>query len=176
VRGSDPIDGIDDSVIFPSEPGNKVIFFGKEALLARLSDVRDEPREEIVDRFFYLSREQGYYFTDVFVIAEFLSTVRYGTSAERAEEVKGDLLSSAIRVRYGDDDWEETELESSPKEILLIATELFSERDWIEFSVQEAALVLAGADADYIFSFDTAVRELARSLDIEVLPYTDAIW
>lgn len=176
MRGSDPIDGIDDSVIFPSEPGNKVIFFGKEALLARLSDVRDEPREEIVDRFFYLSREQGYYFTDVFVIAEFLSTVRYGTSAERAEEVKGDLLSSAIRVRYGDDDWEETELESSPKEILLIATELFSERDWIEFSVQEAALVLAGADADYIFSFDTAVRELARSLDIEVLPYTDAIW
>jgi hypothetical protein len=176
VRGSDPIDGIDDSVIFPSEPGNKVIFFGKEALLARLSDVRDEPREEIVDRFFYLSREQGYYFTDVFVIAEFLSTVRYGTSAERAEEVKGDLLSSAIRVRYGDDDWEETELESSPREILLIATELFSERDWIEFSVQEAALVLAGADADYIFSFDTAVRELARSLDIEVLPYTDAIW
>ena len=92
MRGSDPIDGIDDSVIFPSEPGNKVIFFGKEALLARLSDVRDEPREEIVDRFFYLSREQGYYFTDVFVIAEFLSTVRYGTSAERAEEVKGDLL------------------------------------------------------------------------------------
>jgi len=176
VRGSDPIDGIDDSVIFPSEPGNKVIFFGKEALLARLSDVRDEPREEIVDRFFYLSREQGYYFTDVFVIAEFLSTVRYGTSAERAEEVRDDLLSSAIRVRYGDDDWEETELESSPKEILLIATELFSERDWIEFSVQEAALVLAGADADYIFSFDTAVRELARSLDIEVLPYTDAIW
>lgn len=176
MRGSDPIDGIDDSVIFPSEPGNKVIFFGKEALLARLSDVRDEPREEIVDRFFYLSREQGYYFTDVFVIAEFLSTVRYGTSAERAEEVKGDLLSSAIRVRYGDDDWEETELESSPREILLIATELFSERDWIEFSVQEAALVLAGADADYIFSFDTAVRELARSLDIEVLPYTDAIW
>ena len=176
MRGSDPLDGIDDSVIFPSEPGNKVIFFGKEALLARLSDVRDEPREEIVDRFFYLSREQGYYFTDVFVIAEFLSTVRYGTSAERAEEVKGDLLSSAIRVRYGDDDWEETELESSPKEILLIATELFSERDWIEFSVQEAALVLAGADADYIFSFDTAVRELARSLDIEVLPYTDAIW
>ena len=176
MRGSDPIDGIDDSVIFPSEPGNKVIFFGKEALLARLSDVRDEPREEIVDRFFYLSREQGYYSTDVFVIAEFLSTVRYGTSAERAEEVKGDLLSSAIRVRYGDDDWEETELESSPKEILLIATELFSERDWIEFSVQEAALVLAGADADYIFSFDTAVRELARSLDIEVLPYTDAIW
>ena len=176
MRGSDPIDGIDDSVIFPSEPGNKVIFFGKEALLARLSDVRDEPREEIVDRFFYLSREQGYYFTDVFVIAEFLSTVRYGTSAERAEEVKGDLLSSAIQVRYGDDDWEETELESSPREILLIATELFSERDWIEFSVQEAALVLAGADADYIFSFDTAVRELARSLDIEVLPYTDAIW
>ena len=176
MRGSDPIDGIDDSVIFPSEPGNKVIFFGKEALLARLSDVRDEPREEIVDRFFYLSREQGYYFTDAFVIAEFLSTVRYGTSAERAEEVKDDLLSSAIRVRYGDDDWEETELESSPKEILLIATELFSERDWIEFSVQEAALVLAGADADYIFSFDTAVRELARSLDIEVLPYTDAIW
>ena len=135
MRGSDPIDGIDDSVIFPSEPGNKVIFFGKEALSARLSDVRDEPREEIVDRFFYLSREQGYYFTDVFVIAEFLSTVRYGTSAERAEEVKGDLLSSAIRVRYGDDDWEETELESSPREILLIATELFSERDWIEFSV-----------------------------------------
>ena len=157
MRGSDPIDGIDDSVIFPSEPGNKVIFFGKEALLARLSDLRGEPREEIIDRFFYLSREQGYYFTDVFVIAEFLSTVRYGTSAERAEEVKGDLLSSAIRVRYGDDDWEETELESSPKEILLIATELFSERDWIEFSVQEAALVLAGVNADCIFSFDTAV-------------------
>ena len=128
VRGSEPINGIDDSVIFPSEPGNKVIFLGKEALLARLSDVRDEPREEIVDRFFYLSREQGYYFTDVFVIAEFLSTVRYGTSAERAEEVKGDLLSSAIRVRYGNDDWGETELESSPKEILSIATELFRER------------------------------------------------
>jgi hypothetical protein len=176
VRGSDPIDGIDDSVIFPSEPGNKVIFLGKEALLARLSDLRGEPREEIVDRFFYLSREQGYYFTDAFVIAEFLSTVRYGTSAERAEEVRDDLLSSAIRVRYGNDDWEETELESSPKEVLLIATELFSERDWIDFSVQEATLVLAGVDADYIFSFDTAVRELARSLGVEVLPYTDAIW
>ena len=159
MRGSDPVDGIDDSVIFPSEPGNKVIFFGKEALLARLSDVRDEPREEIVDRIFYLSREQGYYFTDAFVIAEFLSTVKYGTLAERAEEVRGDLLSSAIRVRYGDDDWEETELESSPKYVLLIATELFGERDWIDFSVQEAALVLAGADANYIFSFDTAVRE-----------------
>jgi hypothetical protein len=58
----------------------------------------------------------------------------------------------------------------------LIATELFSERDWIDFSVQEATLVLAGVDADYIFSFDTAIRELARSLDVEVLPYTDAIW
>jgi hypothetical protein len=176
VRGAKPIDGVDNSVIFPSEPGNKVIFLGKEALLARLSDLRGDVREEVVDRFFYLSRNQGYYFTDTFVIAEFLSTVRYGTSAKRAEEVRDDLLSSAIRVRYGDDDWEETELENSPKEVLLIATELFSERDWIEFSVQEATLVLAASDADYLFSFDTAVRKLARSLDVEVLPYTDVIW
>jgi len=128
------------------------------------------------DRFFYLSRKQGYYFTDVFVIAEFLSTVRYGTSAERTGEIKGDLLASAIRVRHGDDDWDDTHLDSSPKDVLLIATELFEERDWIEFSVQEATLVLAASDADYLFSFDSAVRELARNLDIEVLPYSDTIW
>ena len=115
VRGAEPINGVDDSVIFPSEPGNKVIFLGKEALLARLSDLRGEVREEIVDRFFYLSRNQGYYFTDAFVIAEFLSTVRYGTSAERTGEIKDDLLASAIRVRHGDDDWGETHLDSSPK-------------------------------------------------------------
>jgi hypothetical protein len=58
----------------------------------------------------------------------------------------------------------------------LIATELFEEKDWIDFSLQEATLVLAASDADYLFSFDTAVRELARGLDIEVLPYSDTIW
>lgn len=176
MRGAEPIDGVDDSVIFPSEPGNRVIFLGKEALLARLSDFRGDVREKVVDRFFYLSRNQGYYFTDAFVIAEFLSTVRYGTSAEQAEEIKDDLLASAIRVQHGNDDWGETHLDSSPKQVLLIATELFGERDWLEFSVQEATLVLAASDADYLFSFDAAVRELARSLGIEVLPYNDTIW
>ena len=176
MRGAEPIDGVDDSVIFPSEQGNKVIFLGKEALLAWLSALRGDVREEIIDRFFYLSRNQGYYFTDAFVIAELLSTVRYGTSAERAGEIKDDLLASAIRVWHGNDDWGKTDLDSSPKEVLLIATELSGERDWLEFSVQEATLVLAASDADYLFSFDTAVRELARSLDIEVLPYNDTIW
>ena len=59
------------------------MFLGKEALLARLSNQRHTASEHVVDRFFDLSRERAYYYTDVYVLAEVLATVRSGASALR---------------------------------------------------------------------------------------------
>jgi hypothetical protein len=83
VSGTDPVPDVDDSSIFPDDIGRRIVFLGKEALLARLSNQRHTASEHVVDRFFDLSRKQAYYYTDVYVLAEVLATVRSGASALR---------------------------------------------------------------------------------------------
>lgn len=177
MRGDDPIEGIDDSVIFPSQPGKTLVFLGKEALLARLTDLRSAQKQAIVDRFFYLSRDQGYYYTNVYVMAEVFTTVRYGTSAQEAAQLKADILASNIEIRHGSDAWDTSESSNTPKEVFLAAAELFTQREKIAFNFQEATLVLeaARANADFIFSYDGTVATLARSFGIDVLPYDASV-
>jgi hypothetical protein len=173
VQGTDPVKGIDDSAIFPPQPGKTLVFLEKEALLARLTDLRSARNQAIVDRFFHLSRNQSYYYTNVYVMAEVFTTVRYGTSAQEAAQVKDDILASNIEIRHGSDAWDTPTPSNTPKDVFLAAAELFAQREKIAFNFQEATLVLeaARADADFIFSYDGTVATLAWSFDIDILPY-----
>lgn len=177
MRGSRPLAGQDDSVVFPSSHGKAIAFLGKEALLARLTDLRSRRHREMVDRFFYLSRNRAYYYTNVYVLAEVLSSVRYRASALAASRLKEDLLASEIEVLHGSDSWDARTPTITPKEVFLTVARLFEERTKIEFSFQEATLVLEAArsDADFVFTYDGAVATLARSFGLDVLPYDESI-
>jgi predicted nucleic acid-binding protein len=178
VSGVDPIPDVDDSVIFPDEVGRYIVFLGKEALLARLSNQRRAKSERVVDRFFQLSRDQAYYFTDVYVLAEVLATVRSGASAAQAVGVFEDAKDSEIRIRHGATDWNETRLQQSPKAVLEAAMELIDESEEQDVKFDEAALVLQAMAAENgcVFSFDSDLRTLARSRGVETLPYADGCW
>lgn len=177
MSGSNPVEGIDDSTIFPVDHGRRIVFLGKEALLARLSDQRPQA-EQVVDRFFHLSRDQAYYFTDIYVLAELLATVRSGTTAEKAVDVFEDAKASQIRVLHGTDEWDKTELQQSPKETMEAAMNLIAESGGHDVKFDEAALVLGAmaAERSCVFSFDSSLRTLARSRDVETLPYVDGCW
>lgn len=157
--------------------GQRIVFLGKEVLLARLSDQRPKA-EPVVDRFFHLSRDQAYYFTDVYVLAELLAAVRSGATAEKAVAVFEDAKASQIRVLHGADEWNETELRQSPKETVEAAMNLIAESSDHDVKFDEAALVLQAMAAEHgcVFSFDGPLRTLARSRGVETLPYVDECW
>ena len=104
MSGSNPVSGVDDASIFPDDIGRRIVFLGKEALLARLSNQRHTASERVADRFFHLSRTQAYYYTDVYVLAEVLATVRSGTTAAQAVAVFEDAKNSQIGILHGGTD------------------------------------------------------------------------
>ena len=173
MHGADPVPDHPDSVIFPADRGKSTVFVGKEALLARLTDLRSARHQEVIDRFFELSRDQAFYYTTVYVLAEVFTSVRYGTSARETAQLQADIQDSAIRVLHGSDDWDSPSPSKTPKEIFLAATQLYEEREKIAFNVTEATLVLAAAraDASFVFTYDGTVATLARSFGLDVLPY-----
>jgi hypothetical protein len=173
VNGADPIPNHPDSVIFPPDSGRTLVFLGKEALLARLTDLRSSRHQHVVDRFFELSRDQAFYYTNVYVLAEVFTTVRYGTSARQTAALQADVQDSAIQVLHGSDDWDTETPSRTPKEIFLAATQLYTEREKIAFNITEATLVLEAArvHADFVFTYDGTVATLARSFGLDVLPY-----
>jgi hypothetical protein len=174
VHGADPVPDHPDSVIFPADHGKATVFLGKEALLARLTDLRSTRHQEVIDRFFELSRDQAFYYTNVYVLAEVFTSVRYGTSAREAAQLQADIEDSAIRVLHGSDDWSSTNLSNTPKEVFLAATQLYEEREKIAFNITEATLVLeaARAEASFVFTYDGTIATLARSFGLDVLPYS----
>lgn len=173
MHGADPVRDHPDSLIFPADHGKSTIFLGKEALLARLTDLRSSRHQEVIDRFFELSRDQAFYYTNVYVLAEVFTSVRYGTSAHEAAQLQTDIQNSAIRVLHGSDDWDSTSLSKSPKDVFLAATQLYEEREKIAFNITEATLVLeaARAEASFVFTYDSTIATLARSFGLDVLPY-----
>lgn len=173
MHGADPVRDHQDSIIFPADRGKSTVFLGKEALLARLTDLRSSQHQAVVDRFFELSRDQAFYYTNVYVLAEVFTSVRYGTSAHETAQLQTDIQNSAIRVLHGSDDWDSTTLSNTPKEVFLAATQLYEEREKISFNITEATLVLeaARAEASFVFTYDGTVATLARSFGLDVLPY-----
>jgi len=178
VSGTDPVPDVDDSSIFPDDIGRRIVFLGKEALLARLSNQRHTASEHVVDRFFDLSRKQAYYYTDVYVLAEVLATVRSGASAAQAVSVFEDAKDSEIGVLHGGSDWAETHLQQSPKDVIEAAMELIGASEGQNVKFNEATLVLQAMAAENgcVFSFDSDLRSLARSRDVETMPYEDGCW
>lgn len=177
MRGGKELSNTDDSTIFPSSNGKKLIFLDKEALLARLSDIRSTRKQKIIDRFFYLSRNQGFYYTDVYVMAEVFSTINSKASAEEMAKLRTEVLDSSIRIRHGNNNWKDKNLTESPKDVFLAAVKTLENHTKIDCKLPETTLVMqaAAADANYVFSYDEAVRKLSRSFDIDTLPYVE-IW
>lgn len=177
MRGSEPLAGLEDSLVFPDSHGKTVTFLGKEALLARLTNLRSRRHRDVADRFFYLSRNRAYYYTSVYVLAEVFSSVRYRASALATSRLKDDLLASEIEIRHGSDSWDTSTPTTTPREVFLTVARLFEERTKIEFNFQEATLVLEAArsDADFVFTYDGTVATLARSFDLDVLPYDESV-
>ena len=173
MRGEKKVSNTQDSTIFPETNGKKLIFLDKEALLARLSNTRSTEKEDIVHRFFYLSRNQGFYYTDIYVMAEVFSTVSSKASTREAAKLRSDILTSSIEVRHGSDNWKKENLTKSPKNVFLAAAEALEERGKIDCKLPEATLILqaAAAGADYVFSYDEAVRKFSASFGVATLPY-----
>ena len=178
MRGSKPVTGLDDTIVFSEHLGHVAVFLDKEALLARLSDERSERKEAIVDRFFHLSRDQAFYFTDVYVLAEVLGKVRSGTTAAATVEFMDNISNSAIEIHYGADRWDESVLTQSPKEVFEAGADLIRTANKHDVKFDEATLVLQAITAENgcVLSFDKPVREISRAFDVEVFPYTDNCW
>lgn len=175
MREEGAIEDIQDTIIFPKSPGKKIVFLDKESMLSRLSNIRDKQKQDVVDRFFTLSRDQAYYYTDIYIMSEVFSTVRSSESAEEMAKLREDLLKSSIEVMHGSDSWAEDVMSDSPKTVFLAATDALESRSSIDCKLPEAALVLqaAKAEADYLFSYDSAVRTLSSSFKIDPLPHTE---
>lgn len=178
MSGTDPVPDVADSSIFPDDIGRRIVFLGKEALLARLSNQRHVASERVVDRFFYLSREQAYYYTDVYVLTEVLAAVRSGATAAQAVAVFEDAKHSEIGILHGATNWTETHLQQSPKSVIKAAMELIETSEGHDVKVNEATLVLQAmaAEKGCVFSFDSDLRTLARSRGVETFPYADGCW
>lgn len=177
MRGADELDDVDDSVIFPKSSGKKLIFLDKESVLSRLSDKRNLIKQRVVDRFFYLSRQQSYYYTSIYVMAEVFSTVCSGGSGSDVADLRKDTLNSSIEIQHGVDPWDSEDMTETPKTIFLGATDVLEQREDIDCKFPEAALVVqaAAADANYVFSYDEAVRKLSESFGLTTLPHTE-LW
>lgn len=177
MRGAESLNNVDDSVIFPKSHGKKLIFLDKEAMLSRLSNERSETKQRVVDRFFYLSRQQGYYYTSIYVMAEVFSTVCSGRPSSNTTKLKKDILNSSIQIRHGVDPWDSENLTETPKTVFLGAANVLEQRGDIDCKFSEAALVVqaAAAGADYVFSYDKAVRKLSASFGLTTLPHMK-IW
>lgn len=131
-----------------------------------------------MDRFFHLSRQRAYYYTNVYVLAEVLAAVRSGSTAAQAIAVFEDAKNSQIRIRHGATDWDETRLAESPKQVVEAAMTLIGQSEGQDVKFNEAALVLQALAAENgcVFSFDSGLRTLARSRGVETLPYVDGCW
>lgn len=173
MRGEKEVNNTQDSTIFPETKGKKLIFLDKEALLARLSNIRGSQKERIVDRFFFLSRDQGFYFTNIYIMSEVFSTVSSRATVKEAAQLRSDVLASSIEVRHGRDNWEKENLTKCPKNVFLAAAQALEDRAKIDCKLPEVMLVLqaTAAGADYVFSYDEAVRKLSASFGVTTLPH-----
>jgi hypothetical protein len=179
TRGATPVNHHSDDSLFPSTPGNVIVYLGKETLLSWLTDVRSQTHEEAVDRFYYLSWGQAYYTTSVYQLAEVATKVRYDGSAQDASLLGERINDSAIRVVHGGDDWDETSQSRTPKDVFMASVELITDRQRLTVNFPEAALILDAArdsrnrtEDVYLFTFDGELAILADTFGIDVLPYS----
>ena len=179
TRGSTPIAHHADDVLFPADPGTAVVYLGKEALLAWLTDIRSAEHQEAIDRFYNISREQTYYTTSTYTLAEVATTVRYRGSATKAAELQTKVAASSIRVKHGSDDWSASQQTRTPRDIFTAVSALFAERSGIRCSFPEAALILGAAREQrnrqtsvYLFTYDGTLATLADTFQISVLPFS----
>lgn len=177
-RGVTPVEDHSDESLFPSQPGNAIIYFGKETLLSWLTDIRSEIHQEAVDRFYYLSRDRAYYTTSVYQLAEVATKVRYDGSAQAVSLLGDRIDGSAIRVVHGGDDWDETSHSRTSKDVFMASIELITTRKRLPVNFPEAALILDAARDNrnrtedvYLFTFDGTLATLTDTFGIEVLPY-----
>lgn len=168
-----------DDVLFPSGQGKVIVFLGKEALLAWLSDVRSGVHEAVLDRFYELGHRRGLFTTSAYQLVEVFTKVRYDRSAEAVADFYDRIIDSQLHVLHGSDDWNDQYQERTPGDVFDAATGLFQERSDIEFSFPEAALVLGLARESntrrtpvYLFTFDGTLATLADTFDVPVLPYS----
>lgn len=169
---------VEDSLIFPDEPGNVVVYVDKEALLARLTtDHRSERKQAVVDRFFELSGGRAYYVTESYVVAEVVSAFRSARGSHDALELFRDVKRSDLVVQHGPDRWALTDLSASPRAVMDAAGEFLARYPKHDVSLQEAILVLqAKRGEDCLFSFDGPMRRLARACGLRVYPIADSVY
>lgn len=173
LRGVSPVDHHADDVLFPSDPGNVVVYLGKEALLSWFTDIRSEEHREAIDRFYHVSRDRSYYTTSAYTLAEVATTVRYGGSATAAAELAAKVSESAIRVKHGSDDWSESQQTRTPQDVFTAVSALFAERDGITCSFPGAAREQRNRRISvYLFTYDGTLATLADTFQIPVLPFS----
>lgn len=169
---------VEDSLIFPADPGTVVVYLDKEALLARLTaDHRSTRKQAVVDRFFELTGKRAYYVTDTYVVAEVVSAFRSKWGAHEAIELYEDIKRSDLTIQHGSDPWTANKLSASPQAVLDAAAEFLNRYPKHDVSLQEAILVLqAKRGNDCLFSFDGPIRSLARACNLSVYPVTDDVY
>lgn len=177
-RGSSPVDHHDDGLFCLPGQGKAIVYLGKEALLAWLTDIRSEEHQEVVDRFYYLSRSRAFYTTSVYVLVELYTTVRYSGSPAQAAELHEKIIQSEIRVNHGSNDWGSECQSRTPKDVFQAGAALFEERSSLEINFPEAVLILSAAREKrnrdipvYVFTFDGVLARLAQTFDLGVLPH-----
>lgn len=168
-----------DDVLFPAGQGNVIVYLGKEALLSWFTGIRSATHREVADRLYHLAHPRALFRTNVYLLVEVFTKVRYAKSATAVVELYERLVDSVVRVRHGNDDWDELQWTETPKGMFASAAKTFQARRQIEFSFPEAALVLALARESrnrdvpvYLFTFDGTLATLADTFDVPVLPYS----
>lgn len=188
-----PLSDHPDEVLTPSIRGRVLLFLGKEALLARLTDSRPQ-KGKIVDRCFHLLRNRAYVATTTHTLAEVVGTVRSATTAEEAAQLIRDVQSSRIHVLYQNEEWTEMTQPNPESERFEIITDLYLDCPAVDFKFHEGDLVLTAATNDAnrsidvcVLTFDGAVAALADkinlphqdewvdSINIHVLPYSTSL-
>lgn len=179
ARGAEPLAHHSDDVLFPSAPGNVVVYLDKEALLSWFTGVRSDTHQEVIDRPFHLGNGRAHFSTSVYQLVEVFTKVRYADAATTAAELQGKVVDSVIRVAHGSDDWNDHRQKRTPKDVFDAVAGLFEERSQIEFSFPEVAPILALARENlnrrrpiYLFTFDGTLATLADTFDVPVLPYS----
>lgn len=172
------IPDVRDTTIFPDGTGKVIVYLDKESLLARLTDgQRSERKQAVVDRFFELSADRAYYFTDAYVVAELVSAFRAKRGAQEAVALYKDIKQSSLRVLHGADSWTALELTKSPQNVLDAAAEFIVRFPKHDVSLQEATLIIQAKRGDnMLFSFDGPIRKLGLACDLTVLPYTESAY